>query len=274
MNIEVRGETVVITGYVNAVERYSKPITDNLRGKIKTFIERIKAGVFKTALKRNDDVKVLLNHNWDRELATTKDGSAKLEEDNIGLRAEVIITDKEVVEKARNNKLVGWSFGFYPNADEVGTEGENTTRTLTDLDLAEVSILDDTKSPAYYGTSIEARCEGGKRMEIREDMVNTEEEQTEQMGIDIDQLAEIVATKVVEMLNANAEEKAEETTEEEETETEETTEEVAEEEKAEEPTEEETEPEEQTEEVTEEEEETEARSIDYSAFEKRLADLK
>lgn len=268
MNIEIRTdargeETVFITGYVNAVERYSKPITDNLRGKLRTFIERIKAGVFKTALKRNDDVKVLLNHDKDRELATTKDGSAKLEEDNIGLRAEVTITDKEVVEKARNGKLVGWSFGFYPNADDVGEEGENTTRTITDLDLAEVSILDDTKSPAYYGTSIEARCEGGRRMEIREEVM-TEEEQTEEVkeGIDIEQLAELVATKVVKMMTAPAEETMAEE------ETEETTEEETEAET------EETETEEQTEEESDkEEEETEARAIDYSDFENRIENL-
>ena len=269
-------ESVIITGYVNAVERYSKPITDTLRNKVQTFIERIKAGVFRSALKRNDDVKVLLNHDMSRELATTKDGSAKLEEDNIGLRAEVVITDKEVVEKARNNKLVGWSFGFYPNADDVGEDGGNTTRTITDLDLAEVSILDDTRSPAYYGTSIEARCEGGRRMEIREEVmteeVQTEEEQTESQGIDMEKLAEMVANKVVEMLSAPAEEKAEEEViTEEETETEETPAEETEEEVA---TEEETETEVQTEEeTTEEEEETENRAIDYSAFENRLAKL-
>lgn len=268
MNVEVRGETVVISGYVNAIERYSKPITANLRNKMQTFIEKVKAGVFKTALKRNDDVKVLLNHNKDRELATTKDGSAKLVEDNIGLRAEVIITDKEVVEKARNNKLVGWSFGFYPNADEIGTEGGKTTRTLQDLDLVEVSILDDTKSPAYYGTSIETRSEGGRIMEIREDVM-TEEEQAEETreSVDIEKLAEIVANKVVEMIKVPAEERTEAETETEETETEEKTEEATEEEVA--PEKEETE----TEEQTEEEEETENRTIDYSAFESRLSQL-
>lgn len=173
MKVEVREDSVVITGYVNAVERYSKTIREQINGVIRTFIERVKAGVFKTALQRNDDVKVLLNHNHERVLATTKDGSAKLEEDNIGLRAEVTITDKEVVEKARNNQLVGWSFGFYKNADEFGMEGETETRTITDLDLMEVSILDDTKSPAYYGTSIEARAENEKIMEYRS---NVEEE--------------------------------------------------------------------------------------------------
>ena len=179
MKVEVREDSVVITGYVNAVERYSKTIREKIDGMIRTFIERIKAGTFKTALKRNDDVKVLLNHNHDRVLATTKDGSAKLEEDNIGLRAEVTITDKEVIEKARNNKLVGWSFGFYKNSDEFGTDGSTETRTITDLDLIEVSILDDTKSPAYYGTSIEARSENEKVLEYRSTIEEIEEDAME-----------------------------------------------------------------------------------------------
>ena len=259
MNVEVRGDSVVITGYVNAIERYSKPITSTLKDKMQTFVEKIKAGVFKTALKRNDDVKVLLNHDMNRVLATTKDGTAKLEEDNIGLRAEVTITDAEVVEKARQNKLVGWSFGFYANADEVRAEGENTKRTVTDMDLIEVSILDDTKRPAYYGTSIEARCEGGRMMEIREENLD-EEVKEETQGIDTEEIAEKVALRVVEMLE---ERKGKETEEETEVEEEETTEEESEVET------EETE----IEETTEEEEETENRAIDYTSFEERLSAL-
>lgn len=226
MKIEIREDSVFISGYVNAIERYSKPIKESLRGKVRTFIERIKAGVFKTALKRNDDVKVLLNHNHDRVLASTKDGSAKLEEDNIGLRAEVTITDKEVVEKARNNQLVGWSFGFYANNDELGTEGETETRTVTDLDLIEVSILDDTKSPAYYGTSIEARAEGERMLEyratieeIQEDARKKHEEiyqksEKEHKAIEeevenarLEMLVEKVVNKVLEKLNGTGEEK-------------------------------------------------------------------
>ena len=157
MDIEIRGDSVVISGYVNAVERYSKPLRANLRGKMQRFIEKIKAGAFETALKRNNNVKVLLNHNKDRELANTLDGTAKLEEDNIGLRAEVTITDAEVVEKAKNHRLVGWSFGFSSNSDDVAHEATIATRTVNDLDLLEVSVLDDTRSPAYYGQSIETR---------------------------------------------------------------------------------------------------------------------
>jgi HK97 family phage prohead protease len=225
MKVEVREDKVVITGYVNAVERFSKPIREKLKGKVRIFIERIKSGVFRTALKRNDDVKVLLNHNHNRILATTKDGSAKLEEDNIGLRAEVTITDKEVVEKAKNNQLVGWSFGFYANSDEIGQDGDNETRTVTDLDLIEVSILDDTKSPAYYGTSIEARSENEKVLEYRtivdeiqaineetckkhEEVYEESEEQHKQIEEDkMNALINIVVEKVLEKLNGTGVEK-------------------------------------------------------------------
>lgn len=212
MKVEVREDSVFISGYVNAIERFSKPIREPLHGKIRTFIERIKAGVFRTALKRNDDVKVLLNHDENRVLATTKDGSAKLEEDNIGLRAEVTITDKEVVEKARNNQLVGWSFGFYPNSDELGVEGETETRTLLDIDLREVSILDDTKSPAYYGTSIEARDERmltyRASMEEIEEMEDKQKEmieaEAEKMKMEL--FAEIVANKIIEKMGTGEKE--------------------------------------------------------------------
>ena len=279
MRVEVRNDSVFISGYVNAVERLSKPIRETLHGKIRTFLERIKAGVFHNALKKNNNVLVLLNHDANRVLASTEDGSAVLAEDNIGLRAEITITDKEVVQKARNGKLSGWSFGFIANDDEITTEGKDEIRTVTDMELLEVSILDDTKAPAYYGTSIEAR-EGGARMkEIRADAFEqTEEqttEQTEQPTISIEELADLVAAKVIEALKT--EEKAEETeeeteqTEETEVETEETDTEETEqtEEKAE--TEETTEEEAETE--NEETEEQESRSVDYSAFEDRLAKL-
>ena len=272
MRVEIRNDSVFIHGYVNAVERLSKPIRETLHGRIRTFLERIKAGVFRNALKKNDNVLVLLNHDESRVLASTKDGNATLTEDNIGLRAEITITDKEVVQKAREGKLSGWSFGFIANDDEITTEGKDEIRTVTDMELLEVSILDDTKAPAYYGTSIETR-EGGARMkEIRADAFEQNQEteqqtteQTEQPTISIEELAELVAAKVIEALKT--EEKAEETEAEE---TEEQTEEKAETEETTEDAEEETE---EAETESEETEEQESRSIDYSAFEARLANL-
>ena len=279
MQVEIRNDSVFISGYVNAVERLSKPIRETLHGKIRTFLERIKAGVFRTALKRNANVLVLLNHDNSRVLASTEDGNAVLDEDNIGLRAEITITDKEVVEKARQGKLSGWSFGFIANDDIITTEGNDEIRTVTDLDLLEVSILDDTKAPAYYGTSIEAREGGAKMVEIRADAFTEDQTEGNEQNISVEELATLVASKVIEALKT--EEKAEDETDDQPIETDEQAaeEQPVETEKQSAETEEQTE---QAEEETTEEQPTEAeetveeekRSVDYSSFEERLAKLK
>lgn len=155
MQINIREDSVEVEGYVNAVERNSKPLLSRM-GK---FIERIKAGAFARALKRNDDVHVLLNHDWQRDLGSTKQGNLELTEDNIGLRAKCTITDKDVMEMAKRGDLVGWSFGFYDRDVKNGVENGMLTREVNDLDLKEVSILDRSKVPAYDGTLIVARSE-------------------------------------------------------------------------------------------------------------------
>ena len=153
MEIRVKEDSVEITGYVNAIERNSKP----LMSRVGQFIERICKGAFNKALKRNDDVHILLNHDWSRDLGSTKQGNLELEEDNIGLKARAFITDPDVVKKARNGELVGWSFGFTDRDVENTLERGMPHRAVKDLDLAEVSILDKRKTPAYDGTLIMAR---------------------------------------------------------------------------------------------------------------------
>ena len=153
MKVNIREDSVEIEGYVNAIERDSKP----LLSRVGQFIERICKGAFKKALKRNDDVHILLNHNWGRDLGSTKQGNLELVEDNIGLHARATITDPEVIQKARNGDLVGWSFGFQDREVENSIQRGIPHRAVKDLDLAEVSILDRTKSPAYDGTLIMAR---------------------------------------------------------------------------------------------------------------------
>lgn len=155
MQINIREDAVEIEGYVNAVERNSKPLLSRMG----TFIERIKKGAFARALKRNDDVHVLLNHDWQRDLGSTKQGNLELTEDNIGLRAKCTISDKDVMEMAKRGDLVGWSFGFYDRDVKNGVENGILTREVNDLDLQEVSILDRSKVPAYDGTLIMARSE-------------------------------------------------------------------------------------------------------------------
>lgn len=158
MQIQLRNDGIVIEGYVNAIERNSKP----LMSRIGRFIERICKGAFFNALKRNDDVHVLLNHNWARDLGSQKQGNLELEEDAIGLKARFETSDPEVVTDAREGKLVGWSFGFAdrPDGVEMGTEQGLPLRMVRDLDLYEVSILNDEYSPAYDGTLVSVRSDG------------------------------------------------------------------------------------------------------------------
>lgn len=154
MNINIRADnTVEIDGYVNAVERLSKTLTDR-NGK---FVERICKGAFRKALERAKDVRILLNHNWDKDLGGTADGNLELEEDTIGLHARAIISDEEVVKKARSGDLVGWSFGFSDREVENGEEKGLTLRDVKDLDLYEVSLIDRSKIPAYDGTLVSVR---------------------------------------------------------------------------------------------------------------------
>lgn len=155
MDITLRNDKVEIEGYVNAVERNSRP----LWSRVGKFIERICKGAFKKALKRNDDVHILLNHDWSRDLGSTKKGNLELEEDSIGLRAKATICDKDVIEKARNGGLIGWSFGFSDVDVENSNENGIPTRAVKDLDLYEVSILDREKTPAYEGNLITARSD-------------------------------------------------------------------------------------------------------------------
>lgn len=158
MNVNIRQDHVEIEGYVNAIERNSRP----LKSRMGQFIERICKGAFKNAIKRNDDIHILLNHNWDRDLGSTKQGNLELEEDNMGLKARAKITDKEVIEKARRGDLVGWSFGFSDRDVENTTEHGMPIRAVKDMDLYEVSILDRSAKPAYEGNLITARSENNE----------------------------------------------------------------------------------------------------------------
>lgn len=156
MRIEIRNDSVLLDGYVNAVGRDSKPII-TARGKV---VEQIEPRAFDKALQRTDNVTLLLNHDSNRKLGSTKDGNLQLFEDNIGLRAICTVSDLEVIQKAKDKKLKGWSFGMYVNNDNLEERSNDIPRrNVSDLDLFEVSIIDDRMSPCYTGTSIEQRAD-------------------------------------------------------------------------------------------------------------------
>lgn len=204
MQITVRSDSVELEGYVNAIERKSKP----LWSRIGQFVERICRGAFKRALERNDNVRIMLNHT--RDIGGQKDGNLELHEDSIGLHARATITDPEVVQKAKDGKLSGWSFGFYDREVEQKRDEDGfPLRDVIDLDLEEVSILDDTTIPAYDGTLVSVRSdektvyygetftdEINLRMEIPEAEAVTEEVPKQQETVEpdkrIDEFRELI----------------------------------------------------------------------------------
>lgn len=153
MRIEIRNDSVLLDGYVNAVLRDSRL----LRGPQGPFVEQIMPHAFERALERAKNVDLMLNH--ERKIGSTAEGNLELFEDAIGLRAICTVTDPEVIQKAREEKLRGWSFGFIERrASMEDAENGIKRRYVEDLDLKEVTIVDDRKIPCYTATSIETRA--------------------------------------------------------------------------------------------------------------------
>ena len=165
MELEIRGNALHISGYVNAVERESRRLPARMCSKAKSdFVEKISAGAFGRAVSRAKEVRLMFNHK--RDIGGTADGTLKLSEDSIGLKAQAVITDPEAVEAGKRGELRGWSFGFTDAKDRWEDVSEGLQRrTIDDLDLQEVSILSVT--PAYVGTSVELRGESLAETEYR-----------------------------------------------------------------------------------------------------------
>lgn len=190
MKIEIRnGGEIHVSGYVNAVERESRVLPAEMSPEAGSpFVEKVAAGAFKRAIARNPNVRLYFNH--EREIGSVAGGQLKLTEDNIGLHADAVITDEQALKAAQNGEFRGWSFGF-SGAKSTWEQGEKIKRrTLTDFDLTEVSIL--TKTPAYYGTSVEMRGDNCETRETRafEDFVEIKHKKSRR-NVNCKQLSQI-----------------------------------------------------------------------------------
>lgn len=121
-------------------------------------IEIIEQRAFARAIEKAQNIKLLLDHRADRVLGSTDEGSLKLAEDNVGLRAEAVITDEEVIAGARAGKLRGWSFNMKNLTDEVEERaGKLPLRKVHDFEMSEVSLI-MSRIPIYSSSSIEIRA--------------------------------------------------------------------------------------------------------------------
>ena len=157
-----------IGGYVNVTERESELLYSGKRGK--WFNEVVKQGAFKRSLDSGKNIPLLLEHDYEKRLADTSMNNLTLVEDQIGLRFDAEIRDKEVYNKILNKEINNCSFGFLPIEQEFEDVSDmREKRYLKDLELLEISLV---QNPAYAGSLVETRNMNAaieNALEIKED---------------------------------------------------------------------------------------------------------
>lgn len=170
MRAELRADGLHISGYVNVPGRASRPVLTP-RGKV---IEIIEQRAFADAIGRAGVIRMLLDHNQGRVLASTADGNLKVGEDAVGLRAESVVTDEEVIAGVKQGKLRGWSFNMKNVKDEMEERAEGLPiRHVKSFDMDEITLVMN-KIPVYSSTSIEVRADTEEEVETRALYLETE----------------------------------------------------------------------------------------------------
>ncbi len=123
------------------------------------FTEICAPGMFTRTLKDNPDTLCLRDHNPSLLMGRTKSGTLSLSEDANGLRFVCNLPDTtqaaDMIASIERRDLDACSFGFNVVSDQWKTNPDKSiTRTLNDVDLAEISI---TSFAAYPATSVNLR---------------------------------------------------------------------------------------------------------------------
>jgi HK97 family phage prohead protease len=146
--LRAEGDGMTFIGYA---AKFNSP-SEDLGG----FVETIEAGAFRRSLRSRNDVKLLVNHDTGRVLASTRSGTMKLYEDEVGLRVEASLPNtsdgRDMAELLRRGDLNKMSFGFSVIKDSWNQE--MTQRTLKSVRLFETSIV---AFPAYAATEAVVR---------------------------------------------------------------------------------------------------------------------
>lgn len=147
-DFEVRetSDGMTLTGYAARFNEPSEPLP---------FIERIAPGAFKRSLRAKNDIKLLWNHSSSDVLGSTRAGTLRLMEDELGLRVEADLPDTQAGRDAKvliqRGDVTGFSFGFTVPANGDSWNADGTERTLKSVRLLEVST--GVAFPAYPTTN-------------------------------------------------------------------------------------------------------------------------
>jgi HK97 family phage prohead protease len=143
--IEMRaeGDGRTFTGYAALFNQPSLPLP---------FTEYVRPGAFKRSLQSRNRMMLLWNHDTSNPLASTRNGSLKMVEDERGLKVTATLPQttlgNDIAVLVRDGVIDSMSFGFSVKKDSWSQDGQ--VRYLEDVTLYEVSLV---STPAYEATA-------------------------------------------------------------------------------------------------------------------------
>jgi hypothetical protein len=127
------------------------------------FTERIAPGAFTRSLRSRNEIKLFVNHDSSRVLASKRAGTMRLSEDAYGLRVEADLPDttdgRDMAVLIRRGDIDSMSFGFTVPQGGDSWSDDGQERELREVRLHEVSIV--TGFPAYEATTASVRSLDG-----------------------------------------------------------------------------------------------------------------
>jgi HK97 family phage prohead protease len=133
------------------------PLSEDLGG----FRERIAPGAFNRTLQnKSSDVRALVNHDSTMVLGRRQNDTLQLSVDSTGLKVTINPPSTsyaaDLMELVKRGDVSQMSFGFIvtPGGESWGVEDGVKIRTVSDLELLEVSVV---SIPAYPDTTVAVR---------------------------------------------------------------------------------------------------------------------
>ncbi len=150
--IRESGDGLHFTGYAAVFDSPSEPLP---------FIETVKPGAFRRSISQpGRQIRMLVDHNPERLLATTKAATLRLSEDSRGLLADADVAPttygNDLGVLMRRGDVNSMSFTFAPTKGGERWSDDGAQRDLTDVALFEVSVLTG-HDPAYTATTASMR---------------------------------------------------------------------------------------------------------------------
>lgn len=157
-----------ISGYIVSFNRNSNLLSRQERGKLVKFFEKVAPGAFRKSLQSGRNISLVVNHEGE-SIASTKDRTLELWEDNIGLRYRATINHAETIKAIKDGLIHGCSFAFTDHTD-IEEYSKSIlpikNRVLQDLKLTHVSLIKEPRMSAYKGTTVEISDENQRKSDL------------------------------------------------------------------------------------------------------------